>query len=113
MTTVIHQTLPDEQGRFGDFGGKFVPETVMAALTELEDSYRAVQDDAGFAEQLDHLMRNYAGRPTALYYAKLWNETKIVRILERAQLDRQEQKVEQVKSTDGHSQAELLSVTFE
>ena len=68
---VTNQTnLPDERGRFGDFGGKFVPETVMAALTELEDSYRAVQDDAGFAEQLDHLMTNYAGRPTALYYAE-------------------------------------------
>ena len=68
VTTQIN--LPDERGRFGDFGGKFVPETVMAALTELEDSYRAVQDDAGFAEQLNHLMTNYAGRPTALYYAE-------------------------------------------
>ena len=68
---VTNQTnLPDERGRFGDFGGKFVPETVMAALTELEDSYRAVQDDAGFAEQLNHLMTNYAGRPTALYHAE-------------------------------------------
>ena len=70
MATTAQTNLPDERGRFGDFGGKFVPETVMAALTELEDSYRAVQDDAGFAEQLDHLMRNYAGRPTALYYAE-------------------------------------------
>ena len=68
VTTQTH--LPDERGRFGDFGGKFVPETVMAALTELEDSFRAVQDDAGFAEQLNHLMTNYAGRPTALYYAE-------------------------------------------
>ncbi len=70
MAIATHHNLPDERGRFGDFGGKFVPETVMAALTELEDSYRAVQDDAGFAEQLDHLMTNYAGRPTALYYAE-------------------------------------------
>ena len=70
MATTAQTNLPDERGRFGDFGGKFVPETVMAALTELEDSYRAVQDDASFAEQLDHLMRNYAGRPTALYYAE-------------------------------------------
>jgi len=70
MAIATHHSLPDERGRFGDFGGKFVPETVMAALTELEDSYRAVQDDAGFAEQLDHLMTNYAGRPTALYYAE-------------------------------------------
>ncbi len=70
MATTAQTNLPDERGRFGDFGGKFVPETVMAALTELEDSYRAVLDDASFAEQLDHLMRNYAGRPTALYYAE-------------------------------------------
>ena len=70
MVVTTQTRLPDDRGRFGDFGGKFVPETVMAALTELEDSYRAVQDDAGFAEQLDHLMIDYAGRPTALYYAE-------------------------------------------
>ena len=70
MVATTQTNLPDERGRFGDFGGKFVPETVMAALTELETAYRAAQDDAGFAEQLDHLMRNYAGRPTALYYAE-------------------------------------------
>ena len=70
MVATTQTNLPDERGRFGEFGGKFVPETVMAALTELETAYRAAQDDAGFAEQLDHLMRNYAGRPTALYYAE-------------------------------------------
>ena len=70
MVVTTQTNLPDERGRFGDFGGKFVPETVMAALTELEVAYRAAQDDAGFSEQLDHLMRNYAGRPTALYYAE-------------------------------------------
>ena len=70
MAVTTQTNLPDERGRFGDFGGKFVPETVMAALTELEVAYRAAQDDAGFSEQLDHLMRNYAGRPTALYYAE-------------------------------------------
>ena len=70
MVVTTQTNLPDEQGRFGDFGGKFVPETVMAALTELENSYRAVQDDPGFTEQLNHLMTNYAGRPTALYYAE-------------------------------------------
>ena len=70
MATIERVTLPDDRGRFGDFGGKFVPETVMAALTELELAYRAAQDDAGFAEQLGNLMANYAGRPTALYYAE-------------------------------------------
>ena len=70
MATDTRVILPDDRGRFGDFGGKFVPETVMAALTELELAYRAAQDDAGFAEQLNSLLVNYAGRPTALYYAE-------------------------------------------
>ena len=70
MATRTEAQLPDARGRFGDFGGKFVPETVMAALTELEESYRAAQDDAGFAEQLENLLVNYAGRPTALYFAE-------------------------------------------
>ena len=70
MATDTQVRLPDDRGRFGDFGGKFVPETVMAALTELELAYRAAQDDAGFAEQLTSLLVNYAGRPTALYFAE-------------------------------------------
>lgn len=70
VATATYPNLPDARGRFGDFGGKFVPETVMAALTELELAYRAAQDDAGFAEQLHHLLAHYAGRPTALYYAE-------------------------------------------
>lgn len=70
MVVTAQTKLPDDQGRFGDFGGKFVPETVMAALIELEASYKAAQDDAGFAEQLDQLLRHYAGRPTALYFAE-------------------------------------------
>ena len=70
MVVTSQTRLPDERGRFGDFGGKFVPETVMSVLIELEAAYRAAQDDASFAEQLDHLLRNYAGRPTALYYAE-------------------------------------------
>ena len=62
--------LPDDRGRFGDFGGQFVPETVMAALAELEQAYRAAQVDPAFAQRLAYLMRHYAGRPTALYYAE-------------------------------------------
>ena len=63
-------SLPDEKGRFGDFGGKFVPETLMAALAQLETAYRQVQEDSAFQSELEHLLRTYAGRPTALYYAQ-------------------------------------------
>jgi tryptophan synthase beta subunit len=63
-------TLPDERGRFGEFGGKFVPETLMAALAELEEAYRQVRDNPQFQGKLGHLLRTYAGRPTALYYAE-------------------------------------------
>ncbi len=63
-------SLPDEKGRFGDFGGKFVPETLMAALAQLETAYRQVQEDSAFQSELEHLLHTYAGRPTALYYAQ-------------------------------------------
>ena len=63
-------SLPDEKGRFGDFGGKFVPETLMAALAQLEAAYRQVQEDSAFQSELEHLLHTYAGRPTALYYAQ-------------------------------------------
>ena len=63
-------TLPDETGHFGDFGGRFVPETLMYALEELEEVYRKAQGDAEFAEELDNLARTYVGRPTPLYHAE-------------------------------------------
>ena len=63
-------TLPDETGHFGDFGGRFVPETLMYALEELEEVYRKAQGDAEFAEEIDNLARTYVGRPTPLYYAE-------------------------------------------
>ena len=61
--------LPDQRGRFGSFGGRFVPETLMAALEELEESYAELREDPEFRHELDTLLRTYAGRPTALYYA--------------------------------------------
>ena len=63
-------SLPDQRGRFGDFGGKFVPETLMAALEELEEAYRRAKEDAEFQRKLDHLLHTYAGRPTPLYFAE-------------------------------------------
>ena len=63
-------TLPDDRGRFGDYGGKFVPETLMAALGELEEAYRQARVDPQFQRELTRLLHHYAGRPTALYYAE-------------------------------------------
>ena len=63
-------TLPDESGHFGQFGGRFVPETLMHALEQLEEAYRAARSDDVFEEELGNLLRQYAGRPTPLYYAE-------------------------------------------
>ena len=60
---------PDRTGHFGPFGGKFVPETLMAALDELEQAFRRAQRDPGFRRELGHYLRRYAGRPTPLYPA--------------------------------------------
>lgn len=61
--------LPDSEGHFGPYGGKFVPETLMAALEELEESYARARSDPAFQKRLEELLRDYAGRPTPLYFA--------------------------------------------
>lgn len=63
-------TYPDERGRYGSFGGRFVPETLMSALFELEEAYERYSKDPEFQQELIHLLRTYSGRPTALYYAE-------------------------------------------
>jgi tryptophan synthase beta chain len=62
--------LPDERGHFGLYGGKFVPETLMPALDELERAYHRARRDRAFQSRLDTLLRTFAGRPTPLYYAE-------------------------------------------
>ena len=62
--------FPDDRGRFGDFGGKFIPETLMAAVSELDNAYRTAQSDPQFQARLGHLLNTYAGRPTSLYFAE-------------------------------------------
>ena len=62
--------LPDDRGYFQDFGGKFVPETLMYALEELEENYLSLKEDESFVKELNYLLREYAGRPTPLYYAE-------------------------------------------
>jgi tryptophan synthase beta chain len=61
-------------GRFGEYGGRYVPETLMAALEELEQAYAQAQADPAFHAELDSLLHDYAGRPTPLYFAKRLTE---------------------------------------
>ncbi len=62
--------LPDARGRFGPYGGRFVPETLMPALAELEAAYAAAKADPAFWDELDELFRTYVGRPTPVTYAR-------------------------------------------
>ena len=61
---------PNKDGFYGKFGGRFVPETLMTAVLELEKAYRESQADPSFQEELNQLLRQYVGRETPLYYAK-------------------------------------------
>ncbi|HJT89747.1 MAG TPA: tryptophan synthase subunit beta [Bryobacteraceae bacterium] len=65
---------PDASGHFGPYGGRFVPEVLMAPIEELERAYLAARDDAGFQAELGSLLRAYAGRPTPLYFARRLTE---------------------------------------
>ncbi len=62
--------LPNKQGRFGAYGGRYVPETLMPALLELEEAYRVAKTDHSFKKELSDALSNYVGRPTPLYFAK-------------------------------------------
>ncbi|MCS6801638.1 MAG: tryptophan synthase subunit beta [Chloroflexota bacterium] len=68
MTSVLSR--PDSLGRFGPFGGRFVPETLMPALAELEYAFIEARADPGFQSELDRLLREYVGRPTPLTFAE-------------------------------------------
>ncbi len=70
MTKQEIYTLPDEKGYFEEFGGRFVPETLMYALEELTDAYLKLKEDPSFWEELNHYLKDFAGRPTPLYFAK-------------------------------------------
>ena len=66
--------FPDARGHFGLFGGRYVAETLMPALIELEEAYRAAQSDPGFFAELDDYLKNYVGRPSPLYFARRLTE---------------------------------------
>ena len=63
------ERVPNEQGRFGKFGGRFVPETLMAALQQLERAYEETKVDDTFGKEYLSLLKNYVGRPTPVYHA--------------------------------------------
>jgi len=66
--------LPDKKGKFGEFGGKFVPETLMPALAELEKAYEKAKNDPLFQEELHYYLKQYVGRESPLYYAQRLTE---------------------------------------
>ncbi|WNR42437.1 tryptophan synthase subunit beta [Paenibacillus roseipurpureus] len=66
--------VPDQHGRFGKFGGRYVPETLMNALHELEEAYARYKDDPEFIAEVRYLQKQYSGRPTPLYYAERLTE---------------------------------------
>jgi tryptophan synthase beta chain len=67
--------LPDERGRFGRFGGRYVPETLIPALDELIQEYERAKSDPEFQQELDYYLKQYVGRPTPLYYAQRLTES--------------------------------------
>ncbi len=66
--------IPDKKGRFGIYGGRYVPETLMPALEELERAYLEARKDRKFQEELDYYLKEYAGRPTPLFFAERLTE---------------------------------------
>jgi tryptophan synthase beta chain len=72
--TTATQTVPDARGRFGPYGGRYVPETLVAPLEELERAFAAAQADDKFKAELADLLHNFAGRPTPLQYASRLTE---------------------------------------
>jgi len=65
---------PDDRGHFGIFGGRYVAETLMPALLELEEAYRSAQADSAFQREIDYYLKHYVGRPSSLYYARRLTE---------------------------------------
>src|SRR5450755_1616439 len=74
VTSATKPVLGLTPGRFGVYGGRYVPETLMAALEELEQAYDVAQADPAFHAELDGLLHHYCGRPTPLYFAKRMSE---------------------------------------
>ncbi|MCJ7691146.1 MAG: tryptophan synthase subunit beta, partial [Clostridiaceae bacterium] len=70
----MNRILPDKRGYFGEFGGKYVPETLMSAISELEVAYQKAKESINFKKDLQYYFKNYIGRPSVLYYARRLTE---------------------------------------
>lgn len=74
MSNSDNTITPDENGRFGDFGGRYVAETLMPPILELEAAYEDAKSDPDFISELDGFLNHYVGRPSPLYYAERLTE---------------------------------------
>lgn len=72
--TVDYGAVPDEKGHFGSYGGRFVSETLIAALDELQAAYAMLKDDAAFQAEFDSDLAHYVGRPSPIYHAERWSK---------------------------------------
>src|SRR5581483_9532551 len=70
MSSIAADPMPDAFGHFGPYGGRFVPETLMHPLQELQEEYARAQKDPQFQRELDYYLRDFCGRPTPLYFAE-------------------------------------------
>lgn len=73
LSDINFDQMPDANGRFGQFGGRFVSETLMAALEELTEAYEGLKDDKAFQQEFDQDLAHYVGRPSPLYHAERWS----------------------------------------
>ena len=68
------ELMPDKNGRFGIYGGRYVAETLVPALEELSEQYEIIKKDENFLKEFKDDLAHYVGRPSPLYYAKRWTE---------------------------------------
>ncbi len=66
----MNYAYPDEKGHYGIYGGRYVPETLMQSVLELEEAYKEAMQDEAFQKELNHYLKTYVGRETPLYYAE-------------------------------------------
>jgi len=70
MSSIVLDNIPDAQGHFGVYGGRYVPETLMHPLQELENEYLRAREDPEFQRELGYYLKEFCGRPTPLYFAE-------------------------------------------